>query len=238
MGFGPFHQWCVSRPSCWIITPKQPVAGPSRIKANATQAPPPPAPVAAFNPSRTLFACAQPVLGSADKLTVWDIIADRVIAEWEVEGAAKATTVSWGSISSGAARKKRKKKSNSNDTSRSSDATACTRPTSSRRITSPRLGANTTNPPLSVVRATTSSSPSPFEFDFFFRVHAVASDDRLVLVTAKEVLVVDSDLSAVSHTFALPAGTQAPTSASLLPTSTADGTIPRMWKLAEEQRYV
>ena len=182
--------------------PKQPVAGPSRIKANATQAPPPPAPVAAFNPSRTLFACAQPVLGSADKLTVWDIIADRVIAEWEVEGAAKATTVSWGSISSGAARKKRKKKSNANGDG-DEDVVALTTDKGGLVVFAPRRG--------EVIRRLDVG-----------RVHAVASDDRLVLVTAKEVLVVDSDLSAVSHTFALPAGTQAPTSASLLPTSTAD----------------
>lgn len=178
--------------------PKQPIAGPSRIKATSTQAPPPPASVAAFNPSRTLFACAQPVLGSADKLTIWDVIADRVIAEWEVEGAAKATTVAWSSISSGAARKKRRKRSNAADGEE--DVVVLTTDKGSLIVYTPRRG--------EVLRRLDVG-----------KVTASASDDRLVLVTAKEVLVINHDLSAVEFRFG---HASASTAAALLPTSTAE----------------
>ena len=170
---------------------KQAVAGPSRIKANATRAPPPT--IYAFNPSHTLFACAQPVLGSADKLTVWDIVADRVIAEWEVEGAAKANTIAWSSISSGARKKRRKKSGNEGD----EDVVVLTTD-KGLVVFAPRRG--------EVIRRSD------------IMAQAIASDDRVVLVTAKEVLVLDSDHS-VSHTFPL---SSSATSAAVLPTSTTD----------------
>lgn len=77
------------------MAPKQPVAGPSRIKQQIAQSPPPAAAVSAFNPSRSRFALALPVLGAADKISIWDVPGDRVVAEWEVEGASHATTVCW-----------------------------------------------------------------------------------------------------------------------------------------------
>lgn len=178
--------------------PKQPIAGPSRIKATSTQAPPPPVSVAAFNPSRTLFACAQPVLGSADKLTIWDVTADRVIAEWEVEGAAKATTVSWSSISSGAARKKRRKRSNAADGEE--DVVVLTTDKGNLIVFTPRRG--------EVLRRIEVG-----------RVTASASEERLVLISAKEILVINHDLSAVEHRYP---HSGAATAAALLPTSTSE----------------
>ena len=178
------------------MAPKQPQAGPSRIKASSTQAPPPPVSVAAFNPSRTLFACAQPVLGSADKLTVWDVVADRVIAEWEVEGAAKATTVVWSTISDAAKKKKRRKSGSGHEGDE--DVVALTTDKGSLVVFAPRRG--------EVLRRVDVG-----------RVHAAASNDRLVLVTAKDILVVDRDLSAIANTFPLPAGATTPTAATILP---------------------
>jgi U3 small nucleolar RNA-associated protein 5 len=178
------------------MAPKQPQAGPSRIKASSTQAPPPPVSVAAFNPSRTLFACAQPVLGSADKLTVWDVVADRVIAEWEVEGAAKATTVVWSSISDAAKKKKRRKSGSGHEGDE--DVVAITTDKGSLVVFAPRRG--------EVLRRLDVG-----------RVHAAASNDRLVLVTAKDILVIDRDLSAIANTFPLPAGATTPTAATILP---------------------
>jgi len=179
------------------MAPKQSVAGPSRIKGNATQAPPPPVSVAAFNPSRTLFACAQPVLGSADKLTVWDVVADRVIAEWEVEGAAKATTVVWSSIASGAAKKKKRKAGSGTE---GEDVVVLTTDKGALIVFTPRRG--------EVLRRLNVG-----------RVHATASGEHLVLVTAKEILVLNQDFSAVAHTFDLPSGTPASSSAALLPST-------------------
>lgn len=187
------------------MAPKQPVAGPSRIKAASTQAPPPSVSVSAFSPSRTHFATAQPVLGSADKLIVWDIIADRLLSEWEVEGASKATTISWASWSTSGSRKKRRRRSGAGQgQDGDEDVILITTDKGALIVYSPRRG--------EVLR----------RLDVGNICAACSDDTRTVLVSNKDVLVLSHDLASVQKTFPLPSSTSPPTAIALLPTSTGD----------------
>ena len=183
------------------MAPRQPTAGPSRIKASSTQAPPPSPSVSAFNSSRTLFACAQPILGSAEKLSVWDIKSDRSIAEWEIEGASQATTVTWISLSSaGPSRKKRRKSEAPQDLD---EVVVVTTRSGSLFAFSPKRG--------EVIRRQEIDGVSA----------ACVTQRGMVLATAKDLLVLDPDLSTRS-TVPLPANTAPVHALAVLPTSTND----------------
>ncbi|ORX39680.1 hypothetical protein BD324DRAFT_575830 [Kockovaella imperatae] len=182
------------------MAPKQPVAGPSRIKASSSQSPPPPPAVSAFNASGSFYACAQPVLGSADKVSVWDINTDRVIAELELD-ASKATSLTWSSVSgSGPSKKKRRKSETTNGSeealiiSTSLGSVVAFSPKRSERIRQIEVG--------QVTAATSSSQGSLF-------------------ATAKELVFVDINFNNTSTRFEH--GSTAPiTALSILPTSSPE----------------
>lgn len=184
---------------------RQPTAGPSRIKQPvATQAPPPPSSLSSFNPSRTQYALAQPVLGSADKVTIWDVASDRVVAEWEVEHAGKVSTLCWASVAGGNRKQgKRRKKSGVEDDAE--DVVLIATKSSSLVVYSPRRS--------QVVRKLNLPSTAT----------ALWSDDNgIAIATSTSVLVLSPEATSISHTFTLPANTPAPTSIALLASSSAD----------------
>jgi len=194
------------------MAPKQPVAGPSRPRREPldAQSPPLPAKVSAFNHSRTSFALALPVLGAADTVSVWDVATDRVIAEWEVEGASKVTTICWASTPSTASAstststRKRKKRRKSNGTDLE-DVVLITTAKGDLIVFSPERG--------EVLRK--DELPTP--------VTAAWSDDRAVLfAAASAILVFDPDLSTSPRSFALPANMPTPTAIAVLRTSSSE----------------
>lgn len=189
------------------MAPRQPVAGPSRQKG-AAQAPPLPPSVSGFNPSRTHFALALPVLGAADKVQVWDVTADCVVSEWEVAGAAKVTALCWASVaSSGAAKKRRKRKSLAGD---GGDEDVLILATNKGEASTLAFYA-----PLKGEVQRTLPLPS--------QVTAAWSDENgVILSTASNLLVLGPDASAIAHTVALPATVSSPAAVALLPTSTAE----------------
>ena len=183
------------------MAPTHATAGPSRIKASSTQAPLPSPSVSAFNPSRTLFACAQPILGSAEKLSVWDIRSDRLIAEWEIEGASQATTVSWISLSSaGPSRKKRRK---SEAAQESDEVVVVTTRSGSLFAFSPKRSEVVQRQEVDVVSA------------------ACVTQRGLLLARAKDLLYLSSDLSITSNV-PLPPNTAPVHALAVLSTSTND----------------
>lgn len=184
----------------------QPVAGPSRQKG--AQAPPPPPSVSGFNSSRTHFALSLPVLGSADKVQVWDVPADAVISEWEAPGAAKVTALCWASVaSSGAAKKRRRKKSLPGDAGDEDILLVATTKDdkSSLSVYSPSRS--------EVLRVVALPSQA---------TAAWSDENGVIIATEKSLLVLDAEASSVAHTFALPSTVPAPSAVALLPTSTAD----------------
>ncbi|WOO81032.1 WD repeat-containing protein 43 [Vanrija pseudolonga] len=187
---------------------RQPVAGPSRHKASAAQVPPPPPTVSGFNPSRTHFAMALPILGSADKVQVWDIAADAVVAEWEVPNASKVTAVVWASAASGAARKRRKRKSLGGADGGEEDVLLVATnkgDSSSLVVYTPIKGEVLRTIPLSA------------------KATAAWSDEHgVIIATASNLLVLGRDIATVAHTFALPSTASAPSAVALLPTSSVE----------------
>lgn len=182
--------------------PRQVAAGPSRPKQPvAAQSPPPPPSASAFNSSRTHFALAQPVLGSADKVTVWDVAADQVVSEWEVPAAGSVSTLVWASIASGSQGKKKRRKRDQSD---GEEVVLILTDSETLVIYSPSRG--------QVVR--TVQLPSNV-------IAAWSDESSLLLATASSLLVLSADLTSVSNTFSLPAGTAAPTSVAILPSSTS-----------------
>ena len=182
------------------MAPKQPVAGPSRTKASSVQAPPPSPSVSAFSPSGSLYACAQPVLGAADKISVWDVTSDRVIAEFELEGAAKATTVNWSSISGAGPSKKKRRKSEPNAVSE--EALVVTTGSGSLLAFSPRRGER--------IR----------QLDIGFVTAGTCTDHGNLFATSKELLYLDADLFEITARFQLQQTNV--TALSILPTSTRE----------------
>ncbi|WVW83355.1 hypothetical protein I302_105374 [Kwoniella bestiolae CBS 10118] len=188
---------------------RQPVAGPSRPKHSqqpVAQSPPPSSSVSSFNPSRTLFAFASPVLGSADKVQVWDVTTDRVISEWEVAGASKATTVTWASIpsSDAASKKKKRRKSGPIDTG-DEEVVLITSAKGQLAVFSPTKG--------EIIR--TIDLPQP--------ATAAWSDEHATLfTTSSSILVLSPDASSISNTFTLPSSISSPSALAILPSSTAE----------------
>ncbi|WVR05013.1 hypothetical protein IAU60_002025 [Kwoniella sp. DSM 27419] len=191
------------------MAPKQPVAGPSRPKHSqqpVASSPPPPCAVSAFNSTRTLFALATPVLGSADKVQVWDIAADRVISEWEVAGASKATTVCFASVpaSDASGKKKKRRKSGAGDGG-DEEVVLITSSKGQLAVFSPSKG--------EVIRSLDLPQPA---------TAAWSNDHGVVLTTASSALVISSDVASISHTFTLPSTVSSPSAVTILPTSTPD----------------
>ncbi|OCF55196.1 U3 small nucleolar RNA-associated protein 5 [Kwoniella mangroviensis CBS 10435] len=188
---------------------RQPVAGPSRPKHSQqpiAHSPPPSSSVSSFNPSRTLFALASPVLGSADKVQVWDVAADRVISEWEVAGASKATTVTWTSTpsSDAASKKKKRRKSGPPDTG-DEEVILITSTKGQLAVFSPSKG--------EIIRTIDLSQPAT----------AAWSDEHgIILATSSSILVLSADASSVSHTFTLPSSSASPSALAILPSSTPE----------------
>jgi U3 small nucleolar RNA-associated protein 5 len=183
---------------------RQATAGPSRIKQTvSTQAPPAPPSLSSFSPSRTQYALAQPVLGSADKVTVWDVATDRVVAEWEVEQAGKASTLCWASVAGNRKPGKRRRKSGPEDDAE--DVVLIATKSSSLVVYSPRRS--------QVVRKLNLPSTAT----------ALWSDDNgVVVATSTSIHVLSAEVTSISHTFALPPNTPSPTSIALLASSTPD----------------
>ncbi len=192
------------------MAPKQPLAGPSRMKPPNAQSAPPPSAVSAFNPSRTHFALALPVLGAADKVSIWDVSADHVMAEWEVEGASKVTTICWSSsplpdsipfeASVGTGKRKRRRKHGVGD---GDEVLLITTAQGELAVFSPSRG--------EVLR----------KFELPAPVTAAWADERHILfTTTSAILVYDAHLSDEARRFALPANTPPPTAiAALSPSS-------------------
>ena len=189
------------------MSARQPTAGPSRPKQPvASQAPPPPPSLSSFNPSRTQFALAQPVLGSADKVTIWDTSSDRVIAEWEVEAAGKVSTLCWASVSGAGSKKQGKRRRKGGDASEDGEEDVVLIATKATLVVySPRRS--------QVIRKVNLSSP----------ITAMWSDDNgIIASTATSILVFSPEVTSISHTFALPPSTPSPTSIALLASSSAE----------------
>ncbi|WVQ78071.1 hypothetical protein IAT38_000152 [Cryptococcus sp. DSM 104549] len=190
------------------MAPRQPVAGPSKPKHSqqpAAQSPPPSSSVSAFNSSRSLFALASPVLGQADKVQVWDVASDRVISEWEVPGASKATTVSFATVSASDAGKKKKRRKSGAGEGSEEEVLLVTTAKNELVVLSPVKGETlrTAELPAGVTAAWSSEQGS-------------------ILATASSILVLARDASAVAHTFALPATISSPSAVTILPTSTPE----------------
>lgn len=184
------------------MAPKQPVAGPS--KSSVAQSPSPSSSISAFNPSHTQFALALPVLGSADKLSIWDVASDRVIAEYEVEGASRATTVCWACGSSTASGQKKKRRRKSDPSSDGEEVVLLTPEKGGLVVFSPAKG--------EVIR----------HLDLPGKVVAAWSDDRgTILATPSSLLVFNTDASSIAHTFSLPSNTPTPTVIAILASSTS-----------------
>ncbi|WRT66926.1 uncharacterized protein IL334_003891 [Kwoniella shivajii] len=188
---------------------RQPVAGPSRPKQSqqpVAQPSPPSSSLSAFNPSRTLYALASPVLGSADKVQVWDVATDRVVSDWEVAGAGKATTVTWASVASSdsASKKKKRRKSGPIDSS-DEEVVLITTAKGQLAVFSPNKG--------EIIRT----------IDLPQSVTAAWSDEHgIVFTTASSILIISSDASSVTHTFSLPSSISSPSALTVLPSSTPD----------------
>ena len=190
------------------MAPKAGVAGPSKprssVNSPAVSAPPRPA-LSAFSPSRTLFVLAHPALGQADKVSVWDITEDRFISEWEIEGASKATSVTFANIASPAARSNKKRRK---DSSAAADATeevvVITTAKGQIFVWSPTRGVHSRI-----------ELPSP-------AVASAFSEHGVVAVSASSIYLLSADLTNVAATIALPPRTPAPTAVAVLPTSTAE----------------
>lgn len=176
----------------------KPVAGPSRPRSNlnapATSPPPRPA-VSAFSPSRTLFALAHPVLGSADKVSAWNIIDDRLVGEWEIEGASKASSITWTTLPASAHGKKRRK--------RDEEAVVITTTKGEVYVWSPTKGVVNK---FDLPAPATASAYSP---------HGV------ILASASAVHVLSPDNDSVTST-SLPSGTPPPTAIAILPSSSPE----------------
>ncbi|KIR96706.1 U3 small nucleolar RNA-associated protein 5 [Cryptococcus deuterogattii 2001/935-1] len=190
------------------MAPRQPVAGPSKPKHSqqpAVQSPPPPPAVSAFNSTRTLFALASPVLGQADKVQVWDVPSDRVISEWEVVGASKASSVCFTTVPSDAASKKKKRRKSGSAHGAEEEVVLVTTSKSQLLVLSTKQ-----TEPLRIL-----DLPAP--------VTAAWSEERAsVLATASSLLVLSADASSISHTFALPSSLSSPSAITILPTSTTE----------------
>ncbi|KAK8869978.1 hypothetical protein IAR55_000548 [Kwoniella newhampshirensis] len=187
-------------------TRQQPVAGPSRPKYSqqpVAQSPPPSSSVSAFNSSRTLFALASPVLGSADKVQVWDVASDRVISEWEIQGASKATTVSWATAPFDATSKKKKRRKSGGADNGEDEVIVITTSKNQLVVFNPRKG--------EIIR--TVDTPSPVSA-------AWSSQYATVLATSTSLLVLSPDASSFSHTFSMPSTISSPSAIAVLPTST------------------
>ncbi|WWC85277.1 uncharacterized protein L201_000139 [Kwoniella dendrophila CBS 6074] len=191
-----------------MARPRQPVAGPSRPKHSqqpVAQFPPPSSSVSAFNPSRTLFALASPVLGSADKVQVWDVATDRVISEWEVSGASKAITVTWTSIPSDAASKKKKRRKSGPPEAGDEEVVLITSSKGQLAVFAPHKG--------EIIR--TIELPQP-------ATAAWSDENGIAFTTSSSILVLSPDASNISHTFPLPSSSSSPSAISILPSSSPE----------------
>lgn len=163
-----------------------------------------------FNPARTHFALALPVLGAADKVQVWDVPADAVASEWELAGAAKATALCWSSISaSGSTKRRRRRKSGGADASGGDEDVLLVATNkgdqSNLAVYLPIKG--------EVLR--TISLPA--------KATAIWSDENgVIIATESNLLVLGPEASAIAHTFDLPSSVKAPSAVALLPTSTGE----------------
>lgn len=186
---------------------RQPTAGPSRIKHHqptSTQAPPPPSCLSSFSPSRTQYALAQPVLGSADKVTVWDVASDRVLAEYEIEQAGRVSALCWTSIS-GSARKSSKRRKKSGSDEEADDVVLIATKSAHLVVYSPRKS--------QALRTLKLSATATAMW---------ADDNGVVAATSNSVVHLSPDVSSISHTFTLPPNTPSPTAITTLASSTAD----------------
>ncbi|KAL7422159.1 Small subunit (SSU) processome component [Cryptotrichosporon argae] len=185
------------------MAPKQPVAGPSRQKVVALPPPPPPA-VSAFNAARTRFALSLPILGSAERVQIWDTAADRVIAEWEVEGAAGVSALCFATVplsGSGAGKKKRRKQRGPGNGGDDEEVVL---------VATDKADVAVLNLKGEIVR----------KFPLPGKATAAWSDDvGTIFATAAAVVLVSPDALAISQTW--PVATP-PTAVALLPTSTSD----------------
>lgn len=180
------------------------VAGPSRQRV-----PPPPPAASGFNPARTHFALALPVLGAADKVQVWDVPADSVVSEWELAGAAKATAVCWASITaSGATKRRRKRKSLGPDATSEEDVLLVATNKGDQSNLAVYL-------PIKGEVLRTISLPA--------KATAIWSDENgVIIATESNLLVLGPEAAAIAHTFDLPSSVKAPSAVALLPTSTGE----------------
>ncbi|KAI9638530.1 uncharacterized protein MKK02DRAFT_23265 [Dioszegia hungarica] len=186
------------------MAPKQPVAGPSKPRASVNapaQSPPPPSALSAFSPSGSLFALAHPALGSADKLTIWDVEEDKVVTEWEIEGASKASSVCWVSTSSAGSHGKKKRKKNDGEVE---DVVVVTTTKGQLFSFSPSRG---------VQRRLDLPSPA---------LASAASEQGLVLVSTTSLHLISSDLSSLTASIPLLPNTASPTALAVLSSSTAE----------------
>jgi U3 small nucleolar RNA-associated protein 5 len=192
------------------MAPKQAIAGPSRLKGVAPTAAPPPAPnVSAFNPSLTHFACALPVLGSADKVTIWDVTSDRALHEFEVEGASKVTSLVWTTAPVPRdVKKKRRRKAEEEGLSVGGveDVVMITTEKGEVMLLSPSRGEVLKKWDVGQIGAAWSGE----------------GYNGVVLATDSAVLLLSSDGGSVAHTYPLPANTPRPTAIAILPSSTKD----------------
>ncbi|ORY25733.1 hypothetical protein BCR39DRAFT_471127 [Naematelia encephala] len=188
------------------MAPKQPVAGPSRLKSAAPAAVPPSPSVSGFNSSRTQFALALPVLGSADKITVWNVADSTVAAYYEVEGASKVTSLTW-SWSDASSRKRKRQKHNSDD-----------HPTADGKEV---IVLTTAKQQVIVFSPTQHKALQIFDLPGKVTAACVAERGHL-LVTSKAILRLSDDLTSISHTFPLPRNTQPLGAIAVLPTQADD----------------
>jgi U3 small nucleolar RNA-associated protein 5 len=146
-----------------------------------------------------------PVLGSADKLAIWDVSADRLLVEWEVEGASKVNCVCWSTVPSSKGQSKRKRQKQGDGPADGDEEVVI--------LTTEKAQAFVFSPKRGVLRKLDMPSPAT----------AVWSSDRgVILASASSVYLLSSDASSIAHTFALPANTPSPTAVAALPTTTAD----------------
>ncbi|CAK9781923.1 hypothetical protein CC85DRAFT_303686 [Cutaneotrichosporon oleaginosum] len=180
------------------------VAGPSRQRVPA-----PSSAVSGFNPARTHFALALPVLGAADKVQVWDVAADSVIAEFELPGAAKAVSVAWSSVSSsGSTKRRRRRKSGSEAAGTDEDVL---------------LVASIKGDQSNLAVYLPSKGEALRTISLPGKVTAMWSDEYgVIIATESNLLVLGPEAAAIAHTFDLPSSVKAPSAVALLPTSTGE----------------
>ena len=212
------------------MAPAKAVAGPSKprahqsVNAPAVSAPPRPA-LSAFSPSRTLFALAHPALGQADKVSVWDVLEDRFVSEWEIEGASKATSITFATVpfplSDAAAaparsNKKRRKESVAQESAHTAEEVVIVTTAKGQIfVWSPTRGV------LSRIDLPVSASGSGSGGPALASASAF-SEHGAVLVSATSIYLLSPDLASVAATIALPPRTPAPTAVAVLATSTAE----------------